>query len=81
MHQASVPVFLHFLKALSAVLDRAEAHARADGTAESQLIEARLAPDMFPLSRQVQIATDHAKGAAARLSGRDVPKYEDTETR
>ncbi len=80
MHQASVPVFLHFLKALSANLDRGEAHARANGIEESKLIEARLAPDMFPLARQVQIATDHAKGAAARLSGRDVPKYEDNET-
>jgi hypothetical protein len=80
MHQSSVPVFLHFLKALSANLDRGEAHARAKGTEEAKLVEARLAPDMFPLSRQVQIATDHAKGAAARLSGRDVPKYEDSET-
>jgi hypothetical protein len=80
MHQAAVPVFLHFLKALSANLDRGEAHARANGIEESKLIEARLAADMFPLSRQVQIATDHAKGAAARLSGREVPKYEDNET-
>jgi hypothetical protein len=80
MHQSSVPVFLHFLKALSANLDRGEAHARAKGTEEAKLVEARLAPDMFPLSRQVQIATDHAKGAAARLSSRDVPKYEDNET-
>ena len=80
MHQASVPVFLQFLKALSANLERAEGHARAKGLAETDLIDARLAPDMFPLSRQVQIATDHAKGAAARLSGREVPKYEDNET-
>jgi uncharacterized protein len=80
MHQASVPVFLHFLKALSANLDRGEAHVRTTGIDESKLIEARLAPDMFPLARQVQIATDHAKGAAARLSGREVPKYEDNES-
>jgi hypothetical protein len=67
------------LTALSAVLDKAAEHAQANGIAEAELVEARLAPDMFPLSRQVQIATDHAKGATARLSGRDIPKYEDTE--
>jgi hypothetical protein len=80
MYQASVPVFLQMLTALSAILDKAVEHARANRTDPAELVNARLAPDMFPLARQVQIATDHAKGAAARLSGRDVPKYEDKES-
>jgi hypothetical protein len=80
MYQASVPVFLQMLTALSAILDKAAEHARTSGTDPAELVNARLAPDMFPLARQVQIATDHAKGAAARLAGRDVPKYEDTES-
>ena len=80
MYQASVPALLQMLTALSAVLDKAEAQCRSEGRDPAELIGARLAPDMFPLSRQVQIATDHAKGAAARLSGREVPKYEDNET-
>jgi hypothetical protein len=80
IYQASVPVFLQQLGALSGVLDKAAAHARDSGTAPAELIDARLAADMFPLTRQVQIATDHAKGATARLSGREVPKYEDNET-
>jgi hypothetical protein len=80
MSQASQPVFLQMLKALSANLDKAVAHAQAKKIDPSVLVNARLAPDMFPLSRQVQIATDHAKGATARLSGRENPKYEDTES-
>lgn len=80
MSDASQQVFLQMLKALSANLDKAAAHAEAHGTDASELINARLAPDMYPLSRQVQIATDHAKGATARLSGRDNPRYEDNET-
>lgn len=80
MYQASVPAFLQTLTALSAILDKAAAHARSHGANPADLITARLAPDMFPLSRQVQIATDHAKGAAARLSGREIPKFDDNET-
>lgn len=79
MSQASQPVFTQMLKALSANLDKAAAHAKAKGIDPSELVSASLAPDMFPLSRQVQIATDHAKGASARLSGRENPKFEDTE--
>ena len=79
MYQASVPAFQQTLTALSAILDKAAAHAQSHGTNPAEFITARLAPDMFPLSRQVQIATDHAKGATARLSGREVPKFEDTE--
>jgi len=80
MYQASVPAFLQTLNSLSAILDKAAEHCRTRSIEPSELINARLAPDMFPLSRQVQIATDHAKGAAARLSGREVPKFEDTES-
>jgi len=80
MSQASQPVFLQMLNSLSANLDKAAAYAKTKGIDPSVLVSARLAPDMFPLSRQVQIATDHAKGATARLSGRDNPKYEDSES-
>jgi hypothetical protein len=80
MFQASVPAVLQMLNALSAILDKAAAHANAKGIAASELIEARLAPDMLPLVSQVRIASDHAKGMAARLSGREIPKYEDNET-
>ena len=80
MYQASVPAIVQMLNALSAILDKAAAHAEAEGIEPAALINARLAPDMHPLARQVMMATDHAKGMTARLSGRDVPKYEDTET-
>ena len=79
MYEASVPAVLQMLKALSANLDKAAEHAKTNRMDPSELTSARLAPDMFPLSRQVQIATDHAKGIAARLSGRENPKFEDTE--
>jgi uncharacterized protein len=80
MSQASQPVLLQMLKALSANIDKVAAHASAKGLDPSELTDARLAPDMLPFSRQVQIATDHAKGAMARLSGRENPRYEDTES-
>jgi len=79
MYHASVPVFQRMLTALSAILDKAAAHAEAQGIDPAELIQARLAPDMIPLSGQVQIASDSAKGAAARLSGREIPKYPDDE--
>jgi carboxymethylenebutenolidase len=80
MYQASAPVFLRQLGALSAILDKGEAFAAEKGLDASGLIDARLAPDMFPLSRQVQIATDSAKGAIARLAGVDAPVFADTES-
>jgi len=80
MAQASIPVFMQQLTTLSGLIDKAIEHCRTKGANSADLVTARLAPDMFPFSRQVQIATDHAKGAAARLSGRENPKYEDTET-
>jgi hypothetical protein len=80
MYQASVPVFLRMLGNLSAILDKAAAHAETKKIDPSIFINARLAPDMFALARQVQIATDHAKGAGARLAGLEVPSYADTES-
>ena len=79
MYQASIPVFIRNLSNLSAILKKAEAHAQAKKIEPDVFINARLAPDMFPLSRQIQIATDGAKGCAARLSGVEIPSYPDTE--
>ncbi|MDD5272620.1 MAG: DUF1993 domain-containing protein [Methylovulum sp.] len=79
LYQASIPVFIRMLGNLSAILDKAVAHAQAQQLDPSVLVNARLAPDMYPLSRQIQIATDMAKGCAARLAGLDVPAYEDNE--
>ncbi|MCJ1884037.1 DUF1993 family protein [Pseudomonas sp. LA21] len=80
IYQASVPVFIRMLGNLSAILAKAAAHAEAKSIDPSVLINARLAPDMFPLARQVQIASDSAKGAGARLAGVEVPSYPDEET-
>ena len=79
MYEASVPVFSARLKALSSVLVAAEQNALDRKIDPQVFLTARLAPDMFALARQVQIATDHAKGAPSRLAGREVPKYEDNE--
>ena len=80
MYQASVPAFLQMLNSLSAILDKAEVYAAQRKIDPAVLLNYRLAPDMFPLSRQVQIAADHAKGCCARLAGREVPKFDDDET-
>jgi len=80
MFHASIPVFTRQLASLAAILKKAEAHAEARKIDPSVFINARLAPDMFPLSRQVQSATDSAKGCGARLAGAEVPRYEDTES-
>jgi hypothetical protein len=79
MYQASIPVFQRMLGNLQAVLDKGEAHAAAKKIDPSVFINARLSPDMFPLSKQVQLASDFAKGATARLAGMEIPKFEDTE--
>ena len=79
MYDASVPVFQQILTSLSAILEKAEAHAVEKKIEPVALLQARLYPDMFPLLRQVQVACDFAKGACARLAGADVPKFEDTE--
>ena len=80
IHQASVPVFVQGLKGLRGVLTKAQAHIEAKKIDPEALLKDRLYPDMFPLIRQVQIATDFAKGCAARLAGEEVPTWEDTET-
>ncbi len=79
MYQASVPAFLSMLKNLTAIMDKAEAFAAEHKIAPEVLINWRLAPDMFPFVRQVQIAADFAKGTTARLAGADVPSYADEE--
>jgi hypothetical protein len=79
MYQASVPRFVNVLKNLSAILDKAQAHVDAKKIDPLALTTFRLFPDMFPMTRQVQIACDSAKGAVARLAGVDIPKHEDTE--
>jgi len=79
MYQASVPSILQILKSLSGLLDKAAAHSATKKIDESVLLGFRLAPDMFPLSRQVQIVTDQAKSVVARLAGNEPPVYEDTE--
>ena len=79
MHQASAVRFTATLRNLSAILDKAEAHAAARKIDPAALTAFRLYPDMFPLTRQVQIACDTAKGAVARLAGLEIPTHEDTE--
>ncbi|MCX7084193.1 MAG: DUF1993 domain-containing protein [Methylococcales bacterium] len=79
LYKASVPTFIRMLDNLSVILDKAQAHAEAKNINESIFVNARLAPDMFPLSKQIQIATDMVKGCGARLAGIEVPSYEDNE--
>src|SRR5882724_9944954 len=79
MYQASVPVFEQILGAIGNVLGKAEAHATARKIDPAVLLASRLAPDMFPLSRQLHIACDFAKGATARLAGLEVPSWPDEE--
>lgn len=80
MYQASVPVFLRALGNLTHVLKKGEAHAQAKNVSLEVLLQTRLIPDMLPLVRQVQIATDMAKNGTARLAGVEPLKFEDTET-
>ena len=80
MYSASVPVFRNMLGNLGHLLDKAQAHAEARKFDPAVLVEDRLAPDMLPLRKQVQIACDGAKNGLARLSGVEAPKFEDTET-
>jgi uncharacterized protein len=80
MYEALVPTATRMLGNLSAILDKGAAFAEKKQVEQTVLTSARLAPDMFTLARQVQIACDITKGGAARLSGTDVPKHEDTET-
>jgi hypothetical protein len=79
LYQASVPVFRQMLSALSDVLGKAEAHIEAKKVDPAVLLQTRLALDMFPLVRQVQIACDFANSVTARLAGVAVPAYDDSE--
>ena len=79
MYDVSVPVFSERLRALAIVLTKAEANATERKIDPQVFLTARLAPDMLTFTKQVQIATDHAKGAPSRLAGREVPRYEDNE--
>ena len=79
MYQASAPRFANTLRNLSAILDKAQAHADAKKADPAVLCGCRLIADMFPLARQVQVACDTAKGAVARLAGIEMPKHEDFE--
>ncbi len=80
LYDFSIPVLVRGLTNLSAILDKAAAHAVARKYEPAILAQARLFPDMHPLIRQVQIACDTAKGAAGRLAGIEIPRHDDTET-
>lgn len=79
IYASSIPVFQQMLGGLKEVLRKAEAHATEKKIDPNALLQARLFPDMFPLLRQVQVATDFAKSVSARLAGVEVPKLEETE--
>jgi hypothetical protein len=80
MYQASVPPITRALNNLAAILEKGAAHAETKKIDPAVLINSRLFPDMFPLAKQVQIASDIAKGGAARLAGAEPPAFEDNET-
>ncbi|MBO1113534.1 DUF1993 domain-containing protein [Bordetella petrii] len=80
MYQASVPVFVRGMEVLAALLDKGVEHARAQGQDPEALVQARLAPDMYPLSGQVQRASDACKLALQRLTGAEAPRFADDET-
>jgi len=79
MFETSVPVLIHYMKALVGILEKAEAHCEAKKIDPSALLNFRLFPDMYPLIRQVTLVSDFAKGAGARLAGIAVPSYADEE--
>jgi hypothetical protein len=80
IYDVSIPVYLNMLKNLSAFLDKAAAHAKAQGKDPADYLAARLAPDMATLTGQVQLGSDAAKSGAARLAGLTPPSFPDTET-
>lgn len=79
MYDHIIPPFTHSLKALDAILTKAEAHCAARKIDPAVMLSMRLFPDMLPFTRQILIACDHAKGASARLAGAEVPGFPDTE--
>ena len=80
LYDATVPAMIRMLENLSAILDKAVVQAEAEKIDLQTLLDARLAPDMFPFTRQIQIASDAAKGCAARLAGVEPPSMADEET-
>jgi len=80
LYDISIPTYRRGLQNLASFLDKAEAHAKAEGADLATYAQARLAPDMHPFTRQVQLASDAAKSGAARLAGVEAPKMEDVET-
>lgn len=80
MSSASLPIFKAMLGNLSHILDKAQAHAEARKYDPAALLQFRLAPDMLPFTRQIQVACDAAKNGVARISGVEAPKFEDTES-
>ena len=80
MYAVSIPVFLHGLRAFAGVLKKGQADAEARKFSPDVLLQARLAPDMLNLTRQVQVACDMVKNGAGRLAGIDLPSFPDTET-
>ena len=80
MYEASVPVFVRYLGNLRAILQKAVAHAEARKIDPAVLVGSRLFPDMLPLGRQIQLASDMAKSGPSRLVGAEPPKFEDTES-
>jgi len=80
MYQASVPVFIRYLGNLKAILEKAARHAEARKLDPATLVSSRLFPDMLPLSRQIQLASDMAKSGPSRLAGAEPPRFEDTES-
>jgi hypothetical protein len=79
MYSASAPVFSRILGNMLNWLDRAEAHAQARKFDPNNYLGLRLAPDMLPFVRQIQIVSDGAKGCMSRLAGTEIPKWEDNE--
>ena len=79
MYQASVPAFVRALNNLAAILEKGAAHARAHKIDDAVLLGSRLFPDMLPLTKQVQLASDSAKSGAGRLAGAEFPAFEDKE--
>jgi uncharacterized protein len=79
IYEAAIPPMIRSLQNLSTILDKAVAQAKSEDKSLDTLLEARLAPDMFPFTRQIQVVSDTAKGAAARLAGVEPPSFPDEE--
>lgn len=79
IYQFTVPVFIKHLKALDGILIKTQTAVQEQGWTEAEMMESRLAPDMFPFKKQIQVACDNAKGATCRLAGVDVPVHADDE--